>query len=166
MPGLCLAGESPATQGFSLLQQHSQTESSAAAPADNDKPGEASHRERDRKNWRGETGWTDSEETRKRNKRRGLQQQCNSEPHGPSSLATTQRVHPTITSPLHASQPGAPCNCVSHQPAITFKRVALEAGDIRNPDWPRPGLCLYTYKSFSPASRMSTNTRVFDIISP
>lgn len=46
----------------------------------------------------------------------------------PSSLATQQqgqsikRVHPAITSPLNASQPGAPCNCVSHQPAITFKK--------------------------------------------
>lgn len=62
-----------------------------------------------------------------------------------SSLATTrqgratEQVRPTITSPpLNASQPGAPCNCVSHQPAIAFKRSG-----VGNPDWPRPGLCLY-----------------------
>ena len=63
----------------------------------------------------------------------------------PSSLASQQqgqsikRVHPAITSPFNASQPGAPCNCVSHQPAITFRGAALEASDIRNPGWPRPG---------------------------
>lgn len=38
-----------------------------------------------------------------------------------SSLATEQqgqsikRMHPAITSPTNASQPGAPCNCVPHQ---------------------------------------------------
>lgn len=51
---MLVAGES------GVSQQHSGTESSAAASADNDKPGEASHRERDRES---ETGWTESEET-------------------------------------------------------------------------------------------------------
>lgn len=56
-----------------------------------------------------------------------------------------KRVHPAITSPLNASQPGAPCNCVSHQPAITFKGAVLEASVIRNPGWPRPGLRHYSF---------------------
>lgn len=73
-----------------------------------------------------------------------------------SSWATEQqgqsikRVHPVIMSPLKASQPGAPCNCVSHQPAITFKGAALEASVIRNPGWPRPGL---RHQYFSPTNQ-------------
>lgn len=50
-----------------------------------------------------------------------------------------RRVQPAIMSPHEASQPGAPCNSVSHQPAITFKGAALEASAVRNPAWPRPG---------------------------
>lgn len=63
-----------------------------------------------------------------------LWQQCNSEPHGhrpygnPTAKASQlKRVHPAITSPLNARQPGAPCNCVSRQAAITFKRAAFES---------------------------------------
>lgn len=146
-----LSGREPSDSGFlpssKDTQQHSRAESSAAAPADDNKPGEASHKERERKR---EREYTEEQKKRgrmdrfrgsmeekgvkngvkrvKRKTEERLQQQCISYPHGPSSLATEQqgqaakRVHPTITSPLNANQSGAPCNCVSHQPAITFKR--------------------------------------------
>lgn len=144
---MLIAGES------GVSQQHSGTESSAAASADNDKPGEASHRERDRES---ETGWTEGDMKEKR----GVKKWCEESEEkdggeeGCSSSATPSLVVPGnhtarpgdragapynyVPPPLNASQPGAPCNCVSHQPAIAFKRSG-----VGNPDWPRPGLCLY-----------------------
>ncbi len=86
MPGLCLAGESPETQGFSLLQktlssilgqkvmqQPQQTTTSL------EKPATKKERERERekresiteKNQRRETGQTDSERKHGRETKRG-----------------------------------------------------------------------------------------------
>lgn len=146
MPGLCLAGESPAIQGFSLLQktlssihgqkvvqQPQQTTTSLEKPATKrereytEEPKKRGRMDRFRGSME-EKGVKNGVKRVKRKTEERLQQQCISYPHGPSSLATEQqgqaakRVHPTITSPLNANQSGAPCNCVSHQPAITFKR--------------------------------------------
>lgn len=163
MPGLCLARESPETQGFSLLQktlssilgqkvvqQPQQTTRSLEKPATTrerrgnkkytEEPGKRNRWQNQRKDGR-ETrisvfnGGKKKESKRRERGRRGRLQLAVAAVQlltsQSSSLAAEQqgqsikRVHPAITSPLNVRQPGAPCNCVSHQPAITFKGATL-----------------------------------------